>query len=119
MRCEAEGKAILLREPIVVDDNKNPVMLEAIENAFRALQSGRDPNAILTKKPEFRNSEKDETVQLADMVMGAIGAHLDGDDYWYNLIRQGGRDLGVVELSSCLTHPESGDLSECKTDWGT
>ena len=69
---------------------------------------------MLTLKPEFRDSEKDETLQLADMVMGAVGAHLDGDDTWYDLIRQAGRDLGVVKLSSCRTQPESGDLSENK-----
>jgi len=111
-RCAAEGRAILLREPVVVDDNKDPDMLAAIEHAFRALRSGRDPQAILTNKPEFRDSEKDEAVQLADMVMGAVGAHLDGDSSWYDLIRRGGMDLGVVELSSCQTQPPSGDLSE-------
>ena len=113
MRC-ATGQAILLCEPVVVDDNKDPEMLTAIEHAFHALRSGRDSNAILTNKPKFRDSEKDEAVQLADMVMGAIGAHLNGDSYWYDLIRQGGRDLGVVELSSGEAHPESGDLSETK-----
>ena len=113
MRCAA-GQAIPLCEPVVVDDNKDPDMLAAIEDAFRALRSGRDPDAILTNKPKFRDSEKDEGVQLADMVMGAVGAHLDGDSCWYDLIRQGGKDLGVIELSSCGTRPESDDLSENK-----
>jgi Protein of unknown function (DUF3800) len=114
-RCDAKGQAVLLCEPVVVDDNKDPDMLAAIEGAFRALRSGRDPDAMLTNKPEFRDSKKDEAVQLADMIMGAVGAHLDGDSCWYDLIRQGGRDLGVVELSSCQTQPESGNLSENKT----
>ena len=111
-RCAGKGRDILLREPVVVDDNKDKSMLAAIEQAFRAIRSGRDPAAILTTKPEFRDSKQDEAVQLADMVMGAVGTHLDGDSSWYNLIRQGGRDLGVVELSSCQTWPKSGDLSE-------
>lgn len=111
-RCAGEGKLILLCEPIIVDDNKDPGMLAAIEDAFRALRSGRDPAAILTNKPEFRDSEKDEGLQLADMVMGAIGAHLEGDSHWYDLIRKGGRDLGVVNLSSCQTRRGQWDLSE-------
>jgi hypothetical protein len=111
-RCEAEGRNVLLCEPVVVDDNKDHHMLAAIEGAFRALRSGRAPGAILTLKPEFRDSEQDEMVQLADMVMGAVGAHLDGDSSWYNLIRR--RDLGVVNLSSSRFCPETGDLSETK-----
>jgi hypothetical protein len=111
-RCAAEGRDILLREPVVIDDNQDSAMLAAIEDAFRALKSGRDPEALLTNKPEFRDSKVDEAVQLADMVMGAVGAHLDGDNSWYNLIQLGGRDLGVVELSRSGIRPGSGDLSE-------
>jgi hypothetical protein len=111
-RCTALGEPVLLCEPVIVDDNKDPGMLKAIEEAFCGLRSGRDPQEKLTNKPKFRDSEKDAAVQLADMVMGAVGAHLDGDSFWYDRIRQDGRDLGVVELSDCQGRP--GYLSESK-----
>jgi Protein of unknown function (DUF3800) len=111
-RCAENRRAILLCEPILVDDKKDAAMLDAIEQAFRALRSARDPDAILTTKPKFRDSVKDETVQLADMVMGAVGAHLDGDSAWFNEIRRGGWNLGVVQLARCQSFPRSFDLSE-------
>jgi hypothetical protein len=89
----------LLCEPILVDDNKDPAMLGAIEESFRALRSGQDPATILTNKPKFRDSKNDETIQLADRVMGAIGAHFDEDSTWFNEIREEGRNLGVVRFS--------------------
>ncbi len=110
--CAKNKKSVLLCEPIVVDDNKDPAMLLAIEGAFRALKSGRDPAAILTNKPRFRDSEKDETVQLADMVMGAVGAHLDGDNTWFDVIRRNNRNLGVVQLVGCRPPASVGDLWE-------
>jgi hypothetical protein len=96
-RCVAAGKNVPLREPVVVDSNEDASMLKAIEDAFRALRSNRDLAASLTNKPKFGDSRGDEGIQLADMVMGAIGDYLDGDSTWYDLIRRGGKDLGVVE----------------------
>jgi len=110
-RSAEKGRPTLLREPILVDDNKDKAMLAAIEGAFRALKSGHDPAGILTIKPDFRDSEKDETVQLADMVMGAVGAHLDGDSTWFDVIRRSGQNLGVVQLIGCRP-PEVDDLWE-------
>lgn len=118
-RCAAEGRDMLLREPIVVDDNRDRDMLAAVGHAFRALRSARDPNAILTNKPEFRDSEKDESVQLADMVMGAIGAHLDGNSQWYDYIRRGGQDLGIVELSGFQNRNMLDDLWDNTTGRAT
>lgn len=108
--CAAKKKAALLCEPILVDDNKDAAMLRAIEEAFRALRSGRDPAVLLTNKPKFRDSEKDETVQLADMVTGAVGAYLDGDSTWFNVIRQNDRNLGVVQLAGGQTPSALDDL---------
>ena len=34
-RCISTGRAVLLCEPVIVDDNKDPRMLAAIEGAFR------------------------------------------------------------------------------------
>lgn len=53
----------------------------------------------LTKKAVFRNSAKDPAVQLADMVMGAIGAHFDGNDEWFDLICEKGMNLGTFNFA--------------------
>jgi hypothetical protein len=88
-------------ELILVDDNKDAAMLAAIEDAFRGLGMGRIPAVRLTQKPVFRDSKIDETVQLADMVMGAVRAHFEGQSEWYDHMRGGGRDLGVMEFTQC------------------
>jgi len=92
----AEKRRVLLNELVVVDDNKDRDFLRAIKMAFRGLHSGWRPGAKLVGKVKFRGSEPHETLQLADMVMGAVGAYLEGDSTWYDLIST--RSLGIVRL---------------------
>jgi hypothetical protein len=90
------GKPALLDELVVVDDNQDNNFLTAIKSAFRALASGWRPGGKLVGKVKFRGSQPDEMLQLADMVIGAVGEHLDGDSTWYNLISA--RSLGIIRL---------------------
>lgn len=82
-----------LAEPVWVDDCEDGKYLEIVRHAFRGLASGLDPGTPLVGRPEFGNSSADELLQLADMVCGAVGDHLDGRSGWYNHIRPAG--LGV------------------------
>lgn len=90
------GKPALLDELVVVDDNQDKDFLKTIKTAFRALMSGWRPRGKLVGKVKFRDSRPDEMLQLADMVIGAVGEYLDGDSTWYDLISA--RSLGVVRL---------------------
>lgn len=85
-----------LNELVVVDDNEDKGFLEMVRETFRGLGTLCQPRAYLVGKVRFRGSGPDELIQLVDMVCGAVGAHLDGDSQWYNLIAP--RDLGI----SCL-----------------
>jgi hypothetical protein len=89
-------KPVLLNELVVVDDNGDRAFLQTIKRAFRGLVSGWQPGAKLVGKVKFRSSEPDAALQLVDMVMGSVGAHLDGDSTWYDRIST--RDLGIVRL---------------------
>jgi len=95
-KCDKEGKPVPLREQVMVDDNEDPKFLKAIKTAFRGLKSGSCPKTNLIGQVRFRDSESNDMLQLADMVMGAVGAYLDGANHWYNHISA--RDLGVVRL---------------------
>lgn len=90
------GKPTLLDELVVVDDNQDNDFLRTIKIAFRALASGWRPGGKLVGKVKFRGSSPDEMLQLADMVIGAVGEWIDGDSTWYDLISA--RSLGVVCL---------------------
>jgi Protein of unknown function (DUF3800) len=90
------GRQALLDELVVVDDNQDKEFLTTIKKMFRGLASGWRSGGKLVGKVKFRGSQPDEMLQLVDMVVGAAGAHLDGDSTWYNLI--GERSLGVVYL---------------------
>jgi hypothetical protein len=86
-----------LREPVVVDSNKDAAYLDVVATAFRGLPSLRCPTASLVGPVRFRNSSPDEMLHLADMVCGAVGSHLDGrGSAWYHLIAA--RSLGVLCL---------------------
>lgn len=74
------SKPTLLDELVVVDDNQDRDFLATIKRAFRALASGWRPGRKLVGKVKFRGSRPDEMLQLIDMVVGAVGEHLDGDN---------------------------------------
>jgi Protein of unknown function (DUF3800) len=96
LKCIEVGKPTLLDELVVVDDNQDNNFLATIKTAFRAMASGWRPSGKLVGKVKFRGSQPDEMLQLADMVIGAVGEHLDGDSTWYNLISA--RSLGIIDL---------------------
>jgi hypothetical protein len=92
-RAAAGGGRQPLNELVVVDDNKDRDFLGLIKAKFREMRSGVKPGGALVGKVKFRGSGPDELLQLADMVCGAVGKHLDGDSTWYNSISD--RDLGI------------------------
>jgi hypothetical protein len=81
---------------VVVDDNQDQKLLATIKKAFGGLASGCRPRASLVGKVKFRGSGPDELIQLADMVCGAVAAHLDGDSVWYRMI--GRCCLGITPI---------------------
>lgn len=85
-----------LRDPILVDDNEDQRFLEAIRVAFHGLRSNLHPGGAMVRSPRFRGSRPDEVMQLVDMICGAVGAAIDGDTRWYDLIRS--RCVGMTEL---------------------
>jgi hypothetical protein len=85
-----------LRDPILVDQNQDYGFLGEVQKAFHGLRSVLHPDIPLTENPRFRKSHPDEVMQLVDMVCGAVGASLDGNPEWYNIIRD--RCLGVIRL---------------------
>jgi hypothetical protein len=85
-----------LNELVVVDDNQDGKFLALIKEKFREMRSGVREGAPLVRKVKFRGWGPDELLQLADMVCGAVGAYLDGDATWYNMIRT--NDLGITRI---------------------
>lgn len=93
---QAERPERPLRDPILVDDNRDPKFLAAIHIAFHCLKSQLHPGLAMVLPPRFRDSQPDEVMQLVDMVCGATGAAIDGNPTWYNFIK--GRCLGLICL---------------------
>ena len=85
-----------LNELIIVDDNEDAKFLEAIKETFRDLGSNCEPRRFLIGKVRFGGSKPDEMIQLADMVCGAVGSHLDGNSTWFKMISS--RSLGIEYL---------------------
>jgi len=85
-----------LNELVIVDDNQDRKFLAIIKETFRGLRSGVRRGASLVGKVKFRGSGPEELIQLADMVCGAVGAFLDGDERWYNIISA--NDLGITRI---------------------
>jgi hypothetical protein len=81
---------------VVVDDNQDQEFLAILKRKFRELASGCRAGASLVGKVKFRGSGPIELIQLADMVCGAVAAHLDGESTCYRLIFA--RDLGITRI---------------------
>ncbi len=98
---KGNGKPQHLRELVIVDDNEDTAFLDATREAFIALESPHTPKVSLVSKVKFRGSGPEEMLQLADMVVGATGAHVSGDDLtWFRLIRERCVGLTTYPLKS-------------------
>jgi hypothetical protein len=95
-RVIAVGGNHPLIELVVVDDNRDGKFLALVKKKFREMHSGVRAGSPLVGKVKFRGSGPDELIQLADMVCGAVGAYLDGDATWYNMICT--NDLGITRI---------------------
>jgi hypothetical protein len=95
-RAAASGGDHPLNELVVVDDNEDSKFLALIKRKFREMGSGVRAGSPLVGKVKFRGSGPDELIQLTDMVCGAVGAYLDGDATWYNIISS--HDLGITRI---------------------
>ena len=84
---QAENPTKALDDPIFVDDNGDRKFLKAIATAFRGLKSRYHEQLPIVRKPEFRDSQTDELIQLADMLCGATGAFLNGDPTWHDMVK--------------------------------
>jgi hypothetical protein len=62
------------------------ISLPKSRRPFRALESGVQPGGKLIGKVKFRDSGRNDMLQLVDMTLGAGGAKLDGNDTWFDLI---------------------------------
>jgi Protein of unknown function (DUF3800) len=75
-----EGRESPLKEMIIVDDNADRDFLATIKRQFRGLESKRHPGSSMIGKVLFRSSLPDAMLQLVDMVCGAVGVMIDGND---------------------------------------
>jgi hypothetical protein len=85
-----------LNELIRFDESNDRSYQLALAEEFRALPSLVRPGAGLVRKVNPFRSRADTRLQLADVVCGAVGRHLDGEPDYRRLIR--GRELGLIEL---------------------
>jgi hypothetical protein len=95
-RVAAKGGDRPLNELVVVDNNRDSKFLNVIKQKFRELHSGVRMGASLVGKVKFRGSGAEELIQLADMVCGAVGDYLGGDETCYKIISS--RDLGITHI---------------------
>jgi hypothetical protein len=72
---------------VILEDNQDPMVLTLFREKFIALPSFIRPGTPIVKKVRFRGSGPDELIQLADMIVGAYGAFLDGETEWFDPIR--------------------------------
>lgn len=80
-------------DPIRVDRNDDKKFLSRVTGVFRPLGSACDPHRKLIDGARFGDSDKDDMLQLADMVCGATAAaRVEGDGRWWEMIRE--RDVG-------------------------
>jgi hypothetical protein len=82
---EKEGESGL-NEKIVIDECGDSEFIRILKDCFWAIKSGKE-NKKLVKDIKSKRSRSDSGIQLADMICGATGKFLEGDNCYYDLIR--------------------------------
>ena len=77
--------------------NNNRQYVAILNAGFRSLRSGRGPLKKLIRSIKPGKSRVDPRLQLVDMVCGAVGSYLDGDDTFYKLFST--KKIGIELLS--------------------
>jgi len=72
------------KERVTIDDNEDQDFLTTAKDSFRNLGTRDLPRRVLVGRVTFSSSGPEDMLQLADMLCGAVGAMLDGDDSWYS-----------------------------------
>jgi len=90
---EFKGGSAGLNEKIVYDECQDVQYVRTLKSSFRKLESSRGSNKKLVDDVRPGKSKSDGCLQLADMVLGAVGRHLDGDNVYYDYIRS--RTIGI------------------------
>ena len=93
-RSKESGGDHPLNELVIVDDNRDSNFLTIIKQTFREMRSGVRSGSPLVGKVKFRGSGPEELIQLVDMICGAVGDSLGGENTCYKLIES--RDLGIT-----------------------
>lgn len=92
-----------LGERVVYDECDDPAYARLLKAQFRSLSSGRGANKKLIGDVNPRKSRVDACLQLADMVCGAVGRHLDGQSDCYNLFKN--KAIAIVRVTGNANRP--------------
>lgn len=76
-----------LNERILYDECQDPSYEKAIKTAFAGLGSSNGRGGKLIRSIKSGKSKAELRLQIADMVCGAVGLHLNGDSTYYDMIR--------------------------------
>jgi hypothetical protein len=83
-----------LKDGIVYDECDDPTFVRALKDCLKPLTAERPCGRKLVRGCRPGKSHVDEALQLADMICGATGKHLDGEGEYYRLLH--GKS-GVIE----------------------
>lgn len=98
-----------LKEKIVFDECNDQSYIRLLKHKFRDLSSTRGPKKKLIGTIRPGKSSADPCLQLADMVCGAVGRHLDGDSRYYPLLKTKEKEMGIETIVGSGGETERGD----------
>ena len=81
-------------ERVVYDECDDPTYTKILQSKLRALRCEAQQNLVKAVRPG--KSKSDSCIQLADMICGAVGRHLQGDPAYYNLIEK--KTIAIVTI---------------------
>lgn len=85
-----------LKELVIFDRCDDAAFERVLKDEFKRLTAARPCGRRLVRGLRSGRSHAEPGLQLADMVCGAIGKHLEGQDDYFNLI--GGRRGAIEEV---------------------
>lgn len=93
---DAKGEGTKLNEKLYYDECLDQRYIRAIKSEFRGMSTSEGSGEKFVRSFKSLKSKWDSRIQIADMICGAVGLHINNDDIYYKHIKYKAMGMAIL-----------------------